>query len=266
MKSEPPPGEDVRMDDDEPEDMEPPPKFPRIELLIRPDAVDPRPLAPIEFDPPPDPPLRAGLLEDDLNRFVEPLFAPRLEVASEGDAAVELESELLLEASVAPDIALPGEDEEIEELDEDTEELEELLELLEPPDPELDPPPALPTREELPPRPNFPPVWLPLSCGAMMAAKRSAAMVPEIRTVRSRSPNPTTAVATGGTGGFPGPPRWAERVFKYRARPPATAIAAAISPSKARGRFRGGRGTKAGAAGARRGTALSGRALGTLLI
>jgi hypothetical protein len=82
--------------------------------------------------------------------------------------------------------------------------LEEEEEPEEPEPPELLPPPPPPPPRDDPSRPR--PLRLPIICGAMIAAKRSAETVPAIRTVRFNSPVSTTTVGMDVTVGPPGPP------------------------------------------------------------
>lgn len=167
--------------------------------------VEPRLEAPV---PLPEPELELDLdvleAERSLKRLVVPRMAPRLEVAPDCvDRAVLVE----VEVEEAPD----EEPEDAEELDED-EELDPPAD--EPLEDDEDPPPAEEGTEVLgellPPPP--PPPRLPRSCGAIKAANRSADTVPEIRTVRSRSPAVTATVLTASAAGRPVPSRTARNL------------------------------------------------------
>jgi hypothetical protein len=148
------------------------------------EAVDPVPLVPE---------LELELEEDDevmlddvvaldaavrsLKRFCVPRIAPRLEFAP-----VALADELAVLVLVLGEEAV-----DVDELADEPEVEEPVLDELElEPDPEDDDPPP-------PPPPGWP-LRFPASCGARRPLKRSAAMVPLMRTLCSRSETSTIAV------------------------------------------------------------------------
>lgn len=157
--------------------------------------------------------------ERSLNRLLVPRSVPRLEVLL-WVVAMAVLVDVVVEVSVA---ALVVEEEEDEE--EPLEELEDV------PDEELvEPPPAEVGTEvlgELPPPLPLP--RLPRSRGVMSAAKRSAAMVPDIRMVRFRSPVVTLTVGTTVGVAAPGAFRAGFRTGQNQAAIPATITTAARS-------------------------------------
>jgi hypothetical protein len=161
-------------------------------------------------------------LEGELNRFS----------AFESEPPPDADRPVLL-----PDALKPVELDELVEDELEPDEEEEPLEDEPPDDPpdDLPPPPPPPPKSPIPPPPPGP-RRLPRSWGESSEAKRSGAVVPVSRIVRSRRPDCTVAVRTASSGAWsPCLPGASERACQSSPLP--ATIAAGSSAHKARLRF-----------------------------